>query len=264
MKIILFFFFLGTITFINAQKPSSQWELIGNGITYKKIASKQVDKIVICFAGWSVKQNGAQNWAEELYLDRLNKNNYVGLFAVQGPKDVFFESLEIETNQLVNYLLTSKDFKQQDKSKLEILVIAHSSGSYVAHHFFHELQKQSPKLLRSITYFNLDGDIGSSTSQTTLTKKIVSNLKKITAVYSFEEINKIISPNKDAMVKIAESFPKKVILKEWKTQNSGCVNKWCIHDALINKIPHNPNGFDLERDYNQMNSKHPVNSEYLD
>ncbi len=256
--LILWLLFSGII--VQAQ----EWESIGHGVNFSKKTTGK--NIAICFAGWTVRQSWSNSWAEELHKARLQEMNVGYLFAVKGPRDVAFESLEIRTKKLANHILTLFRNLKQNEFVPEITVIAHSSGAYVAHNFFTHLFTQVAEeegLSDRVSYYCLDGAIGTSVFGTTLTEKIAGYLKRIVAVYAYDPGLNIQSPNRDAMSSMAEKFPDKAILRIVQTSNSGCSGRWCLHETLIIKRPYYAKRFNLEKDYGSINDLRPVCWEYL-
>jgi len=263
MKKIIPYLFLLIYTNLSAQ-DSISWQQVSHGISYTQPENNSNKDILICFAGWSVEQAWVENWAWNLWEAKLRDHGTGNVYAVKGPRDVFFESAEIATDSLALHLKNLlKENERMDT--LKIVVVAHSSGSFVAHHFFSVLNTNPvwQDLLGKITYYNLDGAISSATHGTTLTKTLSDKLKQIFAVYAYEETEKIASPNKNEMQKMVLLYPEKVTAIELKSSNSGCKDPWCVHDLLINAKPHDSNGFDLEKDYNEINEQHPVNGHYF-
>lgn len=261
-KIIPYLFFL-FYAGLSAQDTIA-WQYVSHGITYT-IPEKNTNRdILICFAGWSVEQSWTENWAMKLWEAKLKDKGIGNLYAVKGPKDVLFESSEIAMDSLAMHL-QNLVIANKEMGSVNIFVVAHSSGSFVAHRFFSILNGNPGwrDLLGNITYYNLDGAISSSTPETTLTKSISDKLKEIFAVYAYDETENIASPNKNEMQKMVLLYPEKVTAIELKSNNSGCKDPWCVHDILINQSPHNPNGFDLKKDYLEINEQHPVNVHYF-
>ncbi|MDZ7612986.1 MAG: hypothetical protein U5K51_04205 [Flavobacteriaceae bacterium] len=263
MRKIVLYFFLLFYSGLSAQDTIA-WQYVSHGIRFAVPEESQDRDILICFAGWSVEQAWSENWAMKLWEAKLKDTGTGYLYAVKGPKDVFFESSEIATDSLAMHL-QSLMTKNKEMGPIKIIVVAHSSGSFVAHRFFSVLNAKLDwqDLLAKITYYNLDGAIGSATPATTLTKSVSDKLKEIYAVYAYDETENIASPNKNEMQKMVLLYPEKVTAIELKSSNSGCKDPWCVHDLLINQSPHNPNGFDLEKDYFEINEQHPVNDHYF-
>ena len=252
MILLLCFFHL---LFSYAQEMDTYFEPIVEEIGYRIVDSTQQNTL-ICFGGWSTQKIWVENWAQE--INKAKPALYLrNVYAVKGPKDVAYSANEIALDSLYKHLLNNEQ-------NAKIIVLAHSSGSFVAHKFFHLLMdKNAFSLLNRTDYYNLDGAIGSQTPKTTITSKIADQLNAIYAVYATDEFQKLQSPNAEEMKKMVLLFPKKTAGIALKSNNSGCIDKWCMHDLLINAFPYNKNGFDLENDYFHINEDHPVTIEYL-
>jgi hypothetical protein len=231
------------------------FEEIAKGIGYVLIDSTQQNTL-ICFGGWSTQKVWVENWAQEINNAKPSLH-LKDIYAVKGPDDVFYKDDEITFDNLYASLINhSKNNK--------VIILAHSSGSFVAHSFFHYLDKnKASQLLNRIEYYNLDGAIGSDIPKTTITSRIALQLNTIYAVYALEEQQNIMSPNAEEMKKMVLLYPQKVSIIEIRSNNSGCLDPWCVHELLINTFPHNKNGFDLEKDYLLLNEEHPVTTQYL-
>ena len=252
MILVLNFFCL---LHLSAQKNHPFFESITEDIGYQLIDSAQQNTL-ICFGGWSTQKAWVENWAQELHKARPSLN-LRDIYAVKGPDEVWYRTDEIALDSLCKNLL-----KSQVNAK--IFVLAHSSGSFVAHKFFHLLiDKNALFLLNRIDYYNLDGAIGSETPKTTITSTIADQLNAIYTVYATDELRKLQSPNTEEMKKMVLLFPEKAASIELKSNNSGCMDTWCVHELLINAFPHNKNGFDLENDYGHIDEDHPVTTQYL-
>lgn len=249
MKKIIFIFCIILLVFSKhtTEKPSG-YEILNYG----------GKNILITFAGWSVKLEWAKNWSKNI-LKAKKLNNY-NLIAVKGPNDVFFKNKDdISITLLVDEL--KNNFSLVDT----IVVVAHSSGSYVAHNFFNELIKSdaAKNFKKKIIYYNLDGGIGDSVKNTYLTEDVASYLNKIYAVYVYDKYSNIYSPNYKEMQEISKTYSNTKEIKlvpDFQICNQNA--KWCLHDYLINLYPFNKDKFDLEKDYYWITPE-LTNVEYL-
>lgn len=249
---------------ISAQTTSvCFWDSIGLGVNSVCLDSSS-HSVFIGFAGWSVKQSWANNWVYQLYQSKLQSLEVGFLFSVKGPNTACYKEQEIDNLSLAKNLIKLANNNKIDK----IIIAAHSSGSFVAHHLFKILfadkDLDSAKTLADkMYYFNLDGGIGSQNCGVPIDSIMVENLAHIYAVYAYDNDSKIFSPNKDDMIELSTIFKAKSTLLVMDVTGSNSTGKWSVHDALINKKPHNPTSFDLEKDYNNIDFEHPVFFEYL-
>lgn len=249
-----------------SQGNEFNWQKITEGVSYTNTEPTVNQNITLCLGGWTVKKEWVETWAENLYQAKLKEQAFGHLYAIKGPDQVFYDSLEIDMIAVVNHFIAVFKRAYELNHAVEIIVIAHSSGSFVAHNFFLHLFKTLPadsKIRKRIRYFNLDGDSGTGHSEIELTENIATNLAKIYAVAAFDKSANIFSPNQNAMLAIDSAFADKSKYIEVLFENTGCTGKWCVHELLINMQPYNPESFDLEKDYNEINSSHPVCTEYL-
>lgn len=249
-KFLMFLILLPIICF----SQNFSWQSLSKGIhCYGKAGN-----ILITFAGWSVKQSWADNWARELFLNSREILDAECVYSVRGPEKADFSSKDINCDTLGSNLL-------QLQHVGNIIVIAHSSGSFVAHDFFQNLLKNDVigLLKNKIYYFCLDGGIGENNTE--LTNDVVGYLKYIYAVYAFDSKTYSYSANKDDMQLLQKRFADKCKCIEVDAICSECEKnaKWCLHDALIAITPYNKKSFDLENDYNSLGSTNKVCIDYL-
>src|SRR5262249_1027452 len=126
-------------------------------------------------------------------------------------------------------------------------VVAHSSGSYVAHELFEQLHAAgSTDVMARTSYADLDGG-GSG-----LTQDIVDGLRTVTFVYAHDPtLSSGYSENSDAAMANASQYAPHATSFEVSVADTGCANDagWCMHDVVITHKPHDPNHFDLADDY---------------
>jgi len=250
----------------NTQNSSFHWKPLAKGIDYSVQTSSKGNKIFIGFSGWTVQQSWTNHWIENLYPAKLNELKVKTLFSVKGPVHSYYKNREIETRILVQEI--KKILKQAEITvKPEIIVVAHSSGAYVAHEFFNYLLADTSETAYLVdgllTYFNLDGGIGSEENPWTLFPKDKSSkFKAIYGVYAYDSQINVYSPNTEEMIELGKySENSKAVLVD--VTNSGCQATWCVHETLIIQKPYNSNTFDLEKDYFRINKQHPVSYSYL-
>ena len=243
------------------------WVNIGNGVNYTETDNNGTD-VFIGFGGWSVKPEWANNWCSNLYFAKLNSLGVKYIYSVKGPDTPCYAEKEIDNLTLAKSLLSLLKNQQLSKTN-RILVAAHSSGAFVAHQLFQILYSSQNLDSLNITtnkivYFNLDGGIGGGDCGFELNQVVADKLAKIYAVYAYDDSIKIYSPNYADMAKLGSMFSPKSESIEINVSGCGCSAKWCVHDALINRIPFKPTSFDLKNDYNNINQSHSVQTDYLD
>lgn len=230
------------------------------GLNGSYIQLKDSSYFLITFAGWSVKQDWANNWTKSIVQAKSNFKNY-SFIAFKGPDDVLFKSkydIDVYDNVL--------DFIKKAKKIKKVIIIAHSSGTFVAHNFLKHLYKvDTTKLFyKKISYYNLDGDIGSVEDDTFLSDDIANYLNKLNCVFAVDTLTNSFSANYKQMINIKNTYPFCNLIK--LLANANICNKgakWCLHDYLIVKMPFNKNTFDLKKDYYENNNYLSVNVDYL-
>ncbi len=239
-----------------------KWEKFVSGVEYLNTDEKG-DNIFIGYGGWSTKPYAVQFWCEKLYNAELNKLGVVKIFSVKGPDSPCYDEKEIADS-----LMALKLIEMCSSNKIQnIIVAAHSSGAFVAHNLFQYLFGKvkldvSELLKDKIIYFNLDGGIGSNDCGAPLDSNIASKLNRIYAVYAYDSLSNKYSSNYETMILLGHKFTNSEEIKV-NVAGCGCIGKWCLHDALITKLPYNPEKFDLINDYGGINDKHPVQTDYL-
>lgn len=221
--------------------------------------------LLVAFAGWTVEPAWAWNWAIRLtpFPPRHDDPGAAtaGICVLRGPADASYRTKDLATAELAEWLLA----RARGGAPGPIVAIAHSSGSFVAHHLFRQLRSRpgGRELLAHIRYFDLDGAIG--TGDLELDADLVAALGEVHAVYAVDSRTGSESANADDMRALHARAPAKVRLHALDAADSGCAPgaKWCLHDVLITRRPHDPMRFDLARDYGSLDAEHPVQDGYL-
>lgn len=243
-------------------QASLKWEKLFAGIEYSNTGEKG-NNIFIGYGGWSTKPNEVKFWCEKLFDAELSKLGVAKIFAIKGPDSPCYEEKEIADSLLALNLI---DICSREKVQ-NIIIAAHSSGAFVAHNLFQYLfgkadMDVSELLKNKIIYFNLDGGIGSYDCGAPLDSNIAFKLNRIFAVYAYDSLSNKYSSNYETMILLGHKFTNSEEIKI-DVSGCGCVGKWCLHDALITKLPYNSEKFDLVNDYGGINDKHPVQTDYL-
>ncbi len=237
----------------NGDTPISEdWTPIGLGVAYQQVNTGHA--ILIVYGGYTAKLTYSAAWATELVDAKLGGAGVGHIYAVKGPQDASYAAREIENSKLRAHLAALPP-------DAPIYIVAHSSGSYVAHELLQQLSTAgNTGVLARISYANLDG--GSSG----LTAAIVSALDKVSFVYAQDPtLSSGLSQNASSAVAMGMTYAMYGSSFKVVVPDTGCANGagWCLHDVLITHRPHNAQSYDLARDYTDFVDR-PVTTEYLD
>ncbi len=246
---------------------SLKWTEIDNGIAYTKLTNQNANSIFIAFGGWTAEKNWVCTWLENLSTQVPKSIKIKHLFAVKGPQNSLYKDREINSKLLAEKI-TDILKSQKISKKTHIIVVAHSSGAYVAHDFLNFLFaldsiNQFVYVKNKVSYFNLDGGLGIEKYKwTSLQQSHIQHFRAIYGVYAFDNKTGIYSPNKDEMLRVAKLGSNCSAL-EVNADNSNCQNTWCVHETVIIQNPYNINTFDLKNDYTNFNETRKICSDYL-
>ncbi len=230
---------------------------IGNGVAHKSTQNPRGTSAAILYAGYNVDLAAARGWATAVYRAELRDRGVSELWAVQGPNVPTYANQEIGNSKIAALLVT----KVTAASKF-VLVLGHSSGSFVAHELLGQLESgldPSNVTANRIVYFDLDG--GSSG----LTGAIVARLRKAYFVSPFDKATGTQGFNTGTMESLGGSYASAGGFFTIDASGSGCnagANE-CVHVSLVNAHPHNPAKADPAADYGMFDSAHPVEVGYL-
>lgn len=228
--------------------PGDGWTGIGYGVEYQQVNTGTA--IVIAYGGYTAHLSYSAAWASELVDAKLGGEGVGHIYAVQGPRDASYAAKEIGNSKLRAHLATIDD------GTSPIYIVAHSSGTYVAHELLDQLYAADQTgVLARISYWNLDGG-GSG-----LTDDIVAGLHQITFTYAHDPVAGYSENNATARA-LAETYGTTPF--EVTVSHTGCATGagWCLHDVLITHRPHNPASYDLADDYTDFTNR-PITVEYL-
>jgi hypothetical protein len=233
--------------------PGPDWTSIGLGVAYQRVNTGNA--IVIAYGGYTARLSDSAAWATELVDAKLGALDVGQIYAVQGPRDPGYDAREIANTKLRAHLAMIDD------GTSPIYVVAHSSGSYVAHELLSQLDAiANTAVLGRIGYADLDGG-GSG-----LTTDIVDSLRAITFVYAHDPtLASGYSENNATARALAADYASHATAFEVVVPATGCESGagWCLHDVLITHRPHDHTTFDLADDYTDFTDR-PVTIEYLD
>jgi hypothetical protein len=211
----------------------STWQTVGYGIERSTVGAG--NNVLVTYGGYSATLADSQAFSLALGGSASFGGLGVGsVYASQGPRDAGYNAREIGNSELAAQLATkaaAADF---------IIVVAHSSGAFVADELFTEA---SSDVLAKIVYFDLDG------GSWALTNALVAELK---AVYFVDARDSVAgeSHNASAIQSLHSDFAASRLFQV-DADGSGCNvgATWCLHDTLITTRPHNHSMFDLNDDY---------------
>jgi hypothetical protein len=230
------------------------WTTVGAGVSCRDTGRTGVYGTFVAYGGWGVKEAWARAWVDEVYRTALATRGIRYLCAVRGPATVDYAGREIGNAALAAHLLT--------RPRGLVIVAAHSSGSFVAHELFAELADLGARgagLLGRMVYYDLDG------GESGLTPAIVEQLRRAYFVYAEDSTTGTRSANAATMMALGTRYAAEGGVLAVNASRSGCRAgaKWCLHDALVTERPHNPESFDLERDYQGFLPDRPAAVAYL-
>ncbi|MDX2090286.1 MAG: hypothetical protein SFX73_20670 [Kofleriaceae bacterium] len=233
--------------------PLGVWTDVGLGVAYQHVNTGS--GVLIAYGGYSARLEHSAAWATALVDARLGAAGVGHIYAVQGPADPAYAAREIANTRLRAHVLTITS------DDAPLYIVAHSSGSFVAHELLaQEYATGDSALLWRTAYANLDGG-GAG-----LTANIVANLGATSFVYARDPtLASGLSQNHGSMIENAARFAADATLFEVVVPNTGCASGagWCLHDVVITSRPHDPNSFDIARDYTNFEDR-TVTTSYLE
>ena len=228
------------------------WLDLGLGVAYQQVNTGNA--VVIAYGGYTAHLGYTAAWATELVDAKLGAAGVGHIYAVKGPDDASYAAKEIANTKLRAHLLAIAGGGP-------IYVVAHSSGTFVAHELFAQLQAAgNTAVLSRIAYANLDGG-GSG-----LTDTIVSELGQVEFVYAKDPtLASGLSRNAGSARALAAAYAPGGAAFEVTVPGTGCHSGagWCLHDVVVTHRPHDPATYDLAHDYTDFAGR-TVTTEYLD
>lgn len=239
----------------------ASWERLGFGVQHKTIPGGGTNVLAV-YGGYSAEELYVQRWADELVRAKGQTLGIGHLYSVKGPNQSGYANKEIANSKLALHLGTGAGVAANASS---IIVVAHSSGTFVASELFGQLKKGTGGVpsdtLGKVTLFNLDGGGGDGS--------IYRAMSHAYFVYACDGNIGRCSHNADAMRSLGSTYASAGGAIKLKANGSGCSAQsggglWCLHDTLITNRPHNPDHYDLARDYTDFSGSRRVVTDYLD
>jgi hypothetical protein len=213
-----------------AQTNRAGWTDVSRGIAGRAIGDGSGTATLVVYGGYGAHAEHAQSWADALVTARGEALGLGHVYASKGPQDALYHARELGNTALAARLAQSPPSA--------LYVLAHSSGSFVAHEL---LSKLTPDVLAHTHYFNLDG------GQDGLTLGIARGLGGLTFVYA-NDPGVGLSRNGAFMRALAPQYHgAKTFVVD--AAASGCATSNCLHDTMITNRPHDPQTFDVADDY---------------
>jgi hypothetical protein len=229
------------------------WTSVGYGVEYQQ--QNAGSAFLIVYGGYQAEITWSAGWATELVDAMLGSAGFGRVYAVQGPEDPGYDAKEIGNSKLRAHLKTIDDGVSQ------IIVVAHSSGVFVAHELLGQLYNAGQTdVLSRISYASLDG------GGTGLDDDIVASLGQITFAYAHDPtLDDGYSENHDAAIDLGEEYAPKATTFEVTVPDTGCDDGagWCLHDVLVTHRPHDPDFYDLADDYTDFVNRTPTTEELV-
>lgn len=231
----------------------TSWTGIGRGVAYRRINAGPA--ILIAYGSYGTRLRDTAAWATELVIAKLGAAGVGHVYAAKGPADSTYAAREIANTALRAHLA------QLGSSTAPIYVIAHSSGTFVAHELLSQLHaaKHAATLSR-IRYANLEG------GETGLNLALAATLARIAFVYARDPtLQSGLSKHSAAMRALGTAYAAYGAAFEVTVPNTGCASGagWSLHNVVITHRPHSPTKCDLANDYTDFIDR-PVTTEYLD
>lgn len=205
-------------------------------------------KVAIVYGGFGASASNTQTWTDALFTAALASSSIGWLVAVKGPDDARYLTRTDIANSKLAAELTGRG---SGKTYGPIMVIAHSSGAYVAEELFSQLSTTAGRL-GNVRYYDLDGDARDLAS-------VSAKLELLRFVYAKD--GALLSRNASSMQSAAAAFGVTPFVVD--ATGSGCTVANCLHDAVIISRPYDPTTFDVPRDYTLFTPTRTVVSRYL-
>jgi hypothetical protein len=213
----------------------SGWRDVSFGVARKEDAGAGATALLV-YGGYGAKPAHAQSWAQALAGARGEALDLGALYAIRGPRDAAYSAREIGNRALAAELTA--------RAPARIVVVAHSSGAYVANELLGDLSDEE---LARTSYYDLDG------GTTGLTHAIAAKLASLAFVYA-RDPDVGLSRNGAFMIASAQEYDGSRAVKV-DASGSGCATKNCLHDVLITSRPHDPRTFNVALDYTDFDGR---------
>jgi hypothetical protein len=226
---------------------------VGRGIAFRDTKNSAGENLFIGYAGYRISLASAEAWVDALNQASLAARGVRYLWAVQGPDDRTYSNFEIGNSKIVSTMLPLVG-----PTTRFILVVGHSSGSFVAHELLGRLAGGlDPRGVTEgrVVYFNLDG--GASGLRT----EAVVRLRHAYFVGARDGKTGTNSPRLATMRDLGAAYAFAGGYWQNEAADSGCHEgaQWCVHDSLITTKPHGTNA-SAQLDYSEFTGRDACHS----
>ena len=248
---------------VEADIESIAWRAgddVGLGVASKDTGNPRGNSAALIYGGYQSTIENVKGWATALYNADLKERGVRHLFAIQGPRQVAYTDREIGNTKIVAALLERLD----EKSKF-VLMLGHSSGSYVAHELLNQVsgggRDPDGKLNDRLVYFNLDGGYAGFNATT------AAKVRRTYFVIPRDGTRNLDGFNPGDMRLGARNHPGVGGVLDFDASGAGCMagnaRNGCIHNALLISQPHNPRGATPAKDYDDFSGGRSVVTKYI-
>jgi hypothetical protein len=232
------------------------WQDVGLGIMSKDTQNPKGTNAALVYAGYQADLDAAKAWTLALYKADLRARGVRYIYAVQGPNTIEYTNLEIANTRLIAQLLP----QVTDTTKF-ILLLGHSSGSYVAHEILRQLEGTRDPMEKTkgkLVYFNLDG------GKDGFNAAVASYVKRAYFVSPRDATKGTSGFNDNLMQDLANAFPNVGGLLPFDASQAGCNQgaTGCIHNSLVVTKPHDAAKARPDIDYEDFVNR-PVTTAYI-
>src|ERR1700722_5198968 len=136
---------VGTSSYELAASGAATWSNVSYGINVATVSAGP--NVLVVYGGYSATDADSEALSLAYVSAQLGALGVGQIYAVRGPEDADYSSREIGNSTLAASLATQT-------AASTIVVVAHSSGGFVADELF---TFASDAVLAKVAYFNLDG-----------------------------------------------------------------------------------------------------------
>jgi pimeloyl-ACP methyl ester carboxylesterase len=240
------------------------WQPVGFGVSYKSFDGSPLasSNVVILYGGYTAEEDYVQRWANEMVRVKAAALGIGHLYAVKGPNRAGYDNHEIHNSKLAAHLAA----EGRAAGAQSVVVIAHSSGTYVADELLRMLRDGAggvpASTIAKVRLFNLDGGGVSNAA-------LLRQLGSAYFVFACDGAIGRCSHNASSMRSLGAQYASLGGAQEMNARGSQCSREqagglWCLHDTVITTRPHNPVSYDLRRDYTDFANGRELVTAYLD